>query len=79
MSKDNGGPAFPVSDVMALEPRTTAEMVQLAHGMTLRDYFAAKALQGFMANKNRPTSFSPEDDATYFYAIADAMLLERAK
>lgn len=70
MSKDNGGPAFPVPGDQPDES---------FNGMTLRDYFAAKAMQGFMANKNRPTSFSPEDDATYFYAIADAMLAERSK
>ncbi|MRT30800.1 hypothetical protein FYB76_18585 [Herbaspirillum sp. CAH-3] len=48
-------------------------------GMTLRDYFAAQALAGFMANKSCPTRFTPEEDAAYFYAIADAMLKERAK
>ncbi|MBD1602281.1 hypothetical protein HAQ05_26740 [Pseudomonas sp. CA3A] len=46
-------------------------------GMTLRDYFAAKALQGFMANKSNPLSFQPEDDAKYAYRIADAMLAAR--
>lgn len=77
MSKDNGGPAFPVSDVMALEPRTTAEMVSLAHGMTLRDYFAAQAMTGIIANPENKGS------ASFFaenaYAIADAMIAERAQ
>ncbi|MFH3156350.1 hypothetical protein ACTM9O_26250 [Citrobacter freundii] len=45
--------------------------------MTLRDYFAAKAMQGFIANKDRPTTFHPDDDAGYAYAIADAMLRAR--
>lgn len=48
-------------------------------GMTLRDYFAAAALQGFMANKSRATTFLPADDAHYCYGIADAMLKERSK
>jgi hypothetical protein len=44
-------------------------------GMTLRDYFAAKALMGIMASRN-PNSprFNPEDDAAYVYAVADAMI-----
>lgn len=46
-------------------------------GMTLRDYFAAKAMQGFIANKDRPMTFHPDDYAAYAYAIADAMLRAR--
>lgn len=84
MSKDNGGPAFPVSDVMALEPRTTAEIVSLAHGMSLRDYFAAKALPGFLSTCEREpggavSSLSAEALARASYEMADAMLAERAK
>ena len=71
-NKDNGGPAFPVSDVMALDPRTTAEMVSLAHGMTLRDYFAANAMQ-WLANGDYTWQSLAEDS----YAIADAMLEAR--
>lgn len=48
-------------------------------GMTLRDYFAAAALMGFMANKNRPTNFDPDDDADYCYKLADALLKAREK
>lgn len=48
-------------------------------GMTLRDYFAAKAMQGFMANKSNPMRFQPEDDADWAYSIADAMLAAREK
>ena len=46
-------------------------------GMTLRDYFAAKAMQGFMANKSNPMHFQPEADASWAYSIADAMLAAR--
>jgi len=52
MNDKTGGPAFPVSGVMALEPRAIAEMVSLAHGMTLRDYFAAKAMAAMVSSKN---------------------------
>ncbi len=83
----SGGPAFPVSDVMALEPRTTAEMVSLAHGMTLRDYFAAKAMQGLLsapgdysadADTSAPMA-SWDDFAAGAYQLADAMLAVRVK
>ena len=48
--------------------------------MSLRDWFAGQALMGMMASRN-PSSpmFSPEDDAAYVYAVADAMLAERSK
>jgi hypothetical protein len=43
-------------------------------GMTLRDYFAAAALQGLIANGGCPTW---DDDAKAAYAAADAMLKAR--
>lgn len=77
MIKDNGGPAFPVSDVTALEPRTTAEMVSLAHGISLRDYFAAKFMSGVMASASDYQRY--EEIANDAYRMADAMLAEREK
>jgi hypothetical protein len=76
MSNTNtGGPAFPSG---LIDPSTPDDAVQSLHnGMTLRDYFAAKAMQGFMANKSNPLHFNPDDDAQYAYAIADAMLKAR--
>lgn len=47
-------------------------------GMTLRDYFAAKALQGMLATSNRPQS-DEHMFARDAYTVADAMLAERAK
>jgi hypothetical protein len=67
MSDNTGGPAFP----------TPAHNLQ-NDGMTLRDYFAAKALTGMMGSRNPNTPrFHPEDDAAYVYAVADAMLKAR--
>ena len=43
------------------------------HGMTLRDYFAAAALQG---NLIEPTA-SNDDVAKWAYSLADAMLKAR--
>jgi hypothetical protein len=63
MSKDNSGPAFPAAPHMP--------------GMTLRDYFAAKAMQGLIYDK------LPENElrtaARYSYAMADEMLKARAE
>ena len=60
-------PAFPVHpEVRQDEPHA---------GMSLRDYFAAKAMQVFLANPNGMYS----TDASCAYAMADAMLAERSK
>ena len=78
--KDDGGPAFPVS----LDCGSAGK--QQFEGMTLRDYFAAKALQimwdaydkGYCGLTNRDTP-SNEVIAEGAYQLADAMLAERAK
>ncbi len=51
-------------------------------GMNLRDYFAAKALQGMLGyfNEHRGdfhTNSTPKDNAEYAYQMADAMLEAR--
>ncbi|OOW06694.1 hypothetical protein MF6396_03005 [Pseudomonas sp. MF6396] len=78
MRKDTSGPAFPV-------PLPNGESYQghLPHdGMTLRDYFAAKALAGFSAN---PSMIDSNDSkaiaymADSAYQVADAMLAARVK
>ena len=69
MSNTNtGGPAFPFVCDADFDYGT---------GMTLRDYFAAKAMQGFMANKSNPMHYQPEEDGQWAYMIADAMLKAR--
>lgn len=66
MKKLNGGTAFPVPGLSNDES---------FNGMTLRDYFAAHALQGVMlANFSAPDLWAADA-----YKIADAMILERAK
>lgn len=64
-NKPTGGPAFPGVDHLG-EPYT---------GMTLRDYFAAKALQGLLSDSSIQSSM-PEFAATA-YQVADAMLEAR--
>jgi len=49
-------------------------------GMTLRDYFAAKAMQGLLASPRTPTKDEVVTDtivAKYAYLMADAMLKAR--
>lgn len=67
MSANTGGPAF---------PRPFSGKTQYAQeGMTLRDYFAAKAMMIFLANDETDW----DDDVRDAYAVADKMLAERAK
>jgi hypothetical protein len=63
MSKPTGGPAFPTK----LGHWTEEE------GMTLRDYFAAKAMAADMATSHH----SAKDVAKFAYEMADAMLAEK--
>ena len=64
MNNDTGGPAFPLTD---------NDGAKCNEGMTLRDYFAAKAMQA-MAQK-----YSHEGDVSRnAYKIADAMLKARS-
>ena len=51
-------------------------------GMTLRDYFAAKAMQGICADghtfwDNRSIQGEPTNIATLSFAISEAMLKQR--
>ena len=48
-------------------------------GMTLRDYFAAKAMQGLMANSETNRAWGVYDNARYAYEQADAMMQAREK
>lgn len=68
MDKYTGGPAFPSPTDGMLDNE----------GMTLRDYFAAKAMQGMLAESGGGAS-SNEDLAEFAYHIADAMLKARGQ
>jgi hypothetical protein len=45
--------------------------------MSLRDYFAAKAMQGMFASGNLPQSVQDDELAFAAYNMADAMLKAR--
>lgn len=81
MSKDTGGPAFPYSGV-----HHTEEMNHIidSHGMDLRDYMAAKAMQGWLASYGpdmpHPSQNGYENDvARNAYKLADAMIAARSR
>ncbi len=76
----NGGPAFPISGIGIDQ---AGNNIVLYDGMTLRDYFAAKAMQAIIGkvdaiiksenpNRERAIAFGA-------YAYADAMLAEKEK
>ena len=68
MTKDTGGPAFPVSVDNPYNP-----------GMTLRDYFAAQVAVGAMSDYWNGDRLYPTFDAIALdaYNLADAMLKAR--
>jgi hypothetical protein len=68
-------PAFP-SDELWNQGNAAREINQQFQGMSLRDYFAAKALQGYMVGVDEPNALHASKTA---YLIADAMLAERVK
>jgi hypothetical protein len=68
MSNTNtGGPAFPVGE---------EALIRNLQGMTMRDYFAAKAMQGMLACPVQPQS-GADLYARDAYFVADAMLKAR--
>lgn len=78
MSKRDGGPAFPTLADVEYESGHALELD--TSGMSLRDWFAGQALNGLIA------SIQPHERLTDHplaakncYAVADAMLAERAK
>jgi hypothetical protein len=77
----NNPPAFPGKQKALLiksEHSDIAKEYEIdQNGMTLRDYFAAKALQGMLASGNLPKTMPDADLAECAYALADAMLKAR--
>ena len=81
MANSAGGPAFPRSVTVQDAEGLKAEAFN--GGMTLRDYFAAKAMQALIASPRMvdgdPKFFEYDDTSTHAYAYADAMITERSK
>ena len=68
MSKDNSAPAFP----------SDSNEFGSVLGMSLRDYFAAKAMQAIITGNNADESALGIGAAHDAYAVADAMLAARS-
>ena len=60
-------------------PAMHYDLAENEHGMTLRDYFAAKAMQGILSGYTHG-SIPPTESLTHAsYKIADAMLKARGE
>lgn len=73
-AQDNGGPAFPREDYQT-------DHAPGQRGMTLRDYFAAKAMaamvSGHFSHYGHDNYWDRESIADQAYELADAMLKAR--
>lgn len=74
MSKEAGGFAFPQTGTADGDGDIFESARLGGGGMTLRDYFAAKAMQGMLAN-----GVPSGDIPLYAYEIADAMVSIRGQ
>jgi hypothetical protein len=66
---NTGGPAYPTSNYQKMVPLSTG----YSEGISIRDYFAAKAMQTIAANPH----WTEEGIAEAAYKQADAMLRAR--
>ena len=76
--KDTGGPAFPKQGRTWDNGRENVHEEE-QEGMTLRDYFAAKAMPGFLKMLNACETETYRIAAIASYKAADAMLAEMNK
>ena len=67
---ETGGPAFP-------QVATNSDGDLYQPGMTLRDYFAAKAMAGYLASPTYLHACEQLEIAMSAYQMADAMLQAR--
>ncbi len=86
---NNGGPAFPAGSIRKTRQRpgdagsdfVVSEIVKPCYeGITARDYFAAKAMQGMVSTVKflkEAEGLNPDPLAVAAYQIADAMLKAR--
>jgi hypothetical protein len=83
-AKKTGVPAFPTKRNVS-DPRNDGFITE--EGMTLRDYFAAKAMNALLSSIDEDTTrYLPDANedralmiANHAYLVADAMLAKREK
>jgi hypothetical protein len=73
MTKETGGPAFS-HHVVCVDRWSETQKIQ---GISVRDYFAAKAMQALIASPHCPYEFDATEKSETAYTIADAMLKAR--
>ena len=69
----NNPSAFPTSNWQKIVPMSSG----YSEGMTLRDYFAAKAMQAFCSDPDWRQDMMPDETARAAYTMADAMMKAR--
>jgi hypothetical protein len=80
MTTETGGPAFPTQTydhgaaINGISCTVTDDP-----GMTLRDYFAAKAIPQLMASHGERLAWEHKHIASEAYCLADAMIEARTK
>ena len=79
-NQNNGGPAFPhVPESFVYVPgQGKANIPGTDGGMSLRDYFAAKAMQAIITGNNADHCSLGLGTAKDAYIVADAMLAARS-
>ncbi len=81
--RNDGGPAYPSEYIKhkSGDVGNNVPIIEHSSGMTLRDWFAGKAMQGFYAGMDTKKAavgkWDLDCDAQLFYKIADAMLEAR--
>jgi hypothetical protein len=83
-TKDDGGPAFPQQAVRDGDGLLqSAAVYGVPAGLSLRDYFAAKAIQGWLAGWPDDLPLDSDDKklqvSRFAYSIANAMLKARVQ
>jgi len=83
MEINNGGPAFPCEQPTGVQFNHETQRNEFINepypGMTLRDYFAAKAMQGWLASFGDDVGVNPDGVAIFAYEVADAMVAARTQ
>jgi hypothetical protein len=70
---NDGGCAFPIAY------KSGDDSLHIFYGMTLRDYFAGQAINGFVSTNNWLNDSDPLNIAKRAYRIADAMIEARGQ
>ena len=69
----DGGAAFPCLEL----DRVTGQVVEQHLGVSMRDYFAARALSGYLSDPTWREDIDMDRTARFAYCMADAMLRAR--